>query len=134
MSDVEVPACSRAWSGWIEALQSCNERLGKYLNEGDWEKAQAEVTTRDHLLHQSSGVLMRLKRAEQDGLDSGELQKVKQVLLEVTRTGQEFVETLEARRQELSHRIQLVQKGRAAVNLYRTPRPEAKPKFLDRKG
>jgi hypothetical protein len=137
----EVSSPTATWSGWLQALQSCNERLGQYLAEGDWEKAQEEVTTRDHLLRESAPVLMRLKKAEQVRKDScgegeavGDLERVKQVLLEVQETGRVFLEALNHRRQELDHRIKVVQQGRVTVNLYRPARPEASPRFLDREG
>lgn len=122
------------WPGWLQALQSCNERLSNHLQEGDWENAQVEVTIRDHLLRQSAPELMRLKKAEQEGFEEEDLERVKQVLQEVRETGQAFIEALKTRRQELDQRIKTVQKGRAALNLYRTAKPEGTPRFLDREG
>jgi hypothetical protein len=131
---MELSAKNHGWSGWLQALQSCNDRLGEFLTQGDWEKAQAEVSTRDHLLRESAVMLMRLKKAQQEGSDTGDLQHVKQVLPEVLETGQSFVEALQNRRHELGLKIKAVQQGRAALNMYRTAKPEAPPRFLDRKG
>jgi hypothetical protein len=118
----------------LQAVQSCNERLNLYLTQCDWEKAQAEVTKRDHLLRQSSNELARLRKAGRDGLDEGELAHARQVLKEVRRSGQAFVEMLKTHRRELNDRIKSAKQGRAALNLYHTPRPGASAKFVDRKG
>jgi hypothetical protein len=92
------------------------------------------VTTRDHLLRESAPVLMRLKKAEQEGEAVDDLERVKQVLQEVQETGRAFLEALSERRQELEHRIKAVQQGRVTANLYRPTRVDASPRFLDRDG
>jgi hypothetical protein len=130
----EAPVPVVTWSGWLQALQSCNERLGQYLVEGDWEQAEAEVTTRDHLLRESAPVLMRLKKAEQGGEAGDDLERVKQVLLQVQETGRAFIEMLHNHRQDLDNKIKTMQQGRATVNLYSPARPQMPPRFLDREG
>jgi hypothetical protein len=134
MDEFEVTSPVKSWSGWLQALQSCNERLGQCLADCDWEQAQYEVTTRDHLLRESAPVLMRLKKAEQEGEAVDDLERVKQVLQEVQETGRAFLEALSERRQELEHRIKAVQQGRVTANLYRPTRVDASPRFLDRDG
>jgi hypothetical protein len=134
VDELEVSNPTGTWSGWLQALQSCNERLGQCLAAGDWDNAQEEVATRDHLLRESAPVLLRLKKAEQEGAAVNDLDQVKQVLKEVQETGRAFIEALKSRRQELDRRINSIKQGRVTVNLYRPSQPQTPPRFLDREG
>ena len=116
------------------ALQSCTQRLGKNLTAGDWERVQAEIATRDHLLQELAQELRRWRQTEPGKRENDELQRVKQVLEEVRQTSQTFIAELKSRCSEYSQRIKGIQQGRAAMNLYRAPKSQAAPRFIDRKG
>ncbi|RJP79181.1 MAG: flagellar protein FliT [Candidatus Zixiibacteriota bacterium] len=115
------------WTRWIQIIRESNRRLNELLAAEDWEAVNAEVGARGDLLAELRWVLDHRHSAPAPP------DRLRQVLDEFMAANRDVVARAEQRRHDLEMDLQETDRGKRALELYRTPRPDH-PRFLDRRG
>ena len=117
----------------VEALPECTMRLGRCIDDRDWEGASKQIALRERLLEELPSTLHRLDKDSPEEKSLAGRRRIRWMLEDLQSANKQLLDKLSHRLSSLREKVKDIRKGRRTLGLYKLPH-HVQPRFLNRLG